>query len=94
LNRYWTYGLWVLVVGFLVAVGLFSGRFVLYLTMRVMILSIFAMGYNLLFGRTACSLSDMPPSMQRAPMGSDWSLSTFTPIRFSGFLWALQQRAY
>jgi len=36
----------------LVAIGLFAGRFVLYLTMRVMLLSIFAMGYNLLLGRT------------------------------------------
>lgn len=36
----------------LIAVGLFAGRFVLYLAMRVMILCIFAMGYNLLLGRT------------------------------------------
>lgn len=36
----------------LVAIGLFAGRFVLYLTMRVMLLSIFALGYNLLLGRT------------------------------------------
>jgi branched-chain amino acid transport system permease protein len=36
----------------LVGIGLFAGRFVLYLTMRVMLLSIFALGYNLLLGRT------------------------------------------
>jgi len=36
----------------LVLIGLFAGRFELYLTSRVMILSIFALGYNLLFGRT------------------------------------------
>ncbi|MEJ2717459.1 MAG: branched-chain amino acid ABC transporter permease [Deltaproteobacteria bacterium] len=45
-----------LIVGLLglvfVAIGLFAGRFVLYLTMRVMLLSIFALGYNLLLGRT------------------------------------------
>jgi branched-chain amino acid transport system permease protein len=33
-------------------IGLFAGRFTVYLTSRVMILAIFAMGYNLLFGRT------------------------------------------
>ncbi len=36
----------------LVGIGLFSGRFTIYLTMRVMILGIFALGYNLLLGRT------------------------------------------
>jgi branched-chain amino acid transport system permease protein len=36
----------------LMAVGLFSGPFLLYLTMRIMIFSIFAMGYNILLGRT------------------------------------------
>ena len=36
----------------LVLIGLFAGRFVVYLTSRVMILSIFALGYNILFGRT------------------------------------------
>jgi branched-chain amino acid transport system permease protein len=36
----------------LVGIGLFSGRFMVYLTMRVMILGIFALGYNLLLGRT------------------------------------------
>jgi branched-chain amino acid transport system permease protein len=36
----------------LILIGLFAGRFVVYLTSRVMILSIFALGYNVLFGRT------------------------------------------
>jgi branched-chain amino acid transport system permease protein len=52
MNRYRTYGLYALMVVCLLGIGLFSGRFVLYLTMRIMILSIFAMGYNVLFGRT------------------------------------------
>ncbi|MBI5570823.1 MAG: branched-chain amino acid ABC transporter permease [Desulfomonile tiedjei] len=52
MNRYRTYIAAVLVLCVLVGIGLFSSRFVLYLTMRVMILSIFAMGYNILFGRT------------------------------------------
>jgi branched-chain amino acid transport system permease protein len=33
-------------------IGLFAGRFTVYLTSRVMILAIFALGYNILFGRT------------------------------------------
>ena len=52
MQRSWT---WVLIAAVLVgllAIGLFSGRFVVYLSMRVMILAIFAMGYNLLLGRT------------------------------------------
>lgn len=52
MNRFWTYGLYGLALICLIGIGLFSGRFVLYLTMRIMILSIFAMGYNVLFGRT------------------------------------------
>jgi branched-chain amino acid transport system permease protein len=52
MNRRLSYGLCIVVLAILAAIGLFAGRFVLYLTMRVMILSIFAMGYNLLFGRT------------------------------------------
>jgi branched-chain amino acid transport system permease protein len=39
-------------VALLVGIGLFTGRFMIYLTMRVMILGIFALGYNLLLGRT------------------------------------------
>lgn len=47
-----TYIIYGLVALALIAIGLFSGRFVLYLTMRVMLLAIFALGYNLLLGRT------------------------------------------
>jgi branched-chain amino acid transport system permease protein len=36
----------------LIGIGLLAGRFTIYLTMRVMILGIFASGYNLLLGRT------------------------------------------
>lgn len=36
----------------LVGIGLFSGRFMIYLTIRVMLLAIFALGYNLLLGQT------------------------------------------
>lgn len=52
MNRAWMYVLAALALAVLVGIGLFSSRFILYLTMRVMILSIFAMGYNILFGRT------------------------------------------
>lgn len=52
MNRYWKYIAVALALAALVAIGYFSSRFMLYLTMRVMILSIFAMGYNILFGRT------------------------------------------
>ncbi|MCK4793569.1 MAG: branched-chain amino acid ABC transporter permease [Desulfobacteraceae bacterium] len=52
MHRYWTSVIIVLLLACLVAIGLFSGRFVVYLTMRVMILAIFALGYNLLLGRT------------------------------------------
>lgn len=47
-----TYALGLVALLGLIGVGFFAGRFVLYLGMRVMILSIFAMGYNVLFGRT------------------------------------------
>jgi branched-chain amino acid transport system permease protein len=50
--RSWRYILGGAVLVALLAVGLFAGRFMVYLTMRIMILSIFAMGYNLLLGRT------------------------------------------
>jgi branched-chain amino acid transport system permease protein len=36
----------------LILIGLFAGRFTVYLTSRVMILAIFALGFNILFGRT------------------------------------------
>jgi branched-chain amino acid transport system permease protein len=52
MNRYWTHIVVAGVLAVLIGIGYFSGRFVLYLTMRVMILAIFAMGYNILFGRT------------------------------------------
>ena len=51
-NRFWTFLVIALVLASLMSIGLFSGRFVVYLTMRVMILAIFAMGYNILLGRT------------------------------------------
>ncbi|KJS31606.1 MAG: hypothetical protein VR64_10735 [Desulfatitalea sp. BRH_c12] len=41
-----------LALAIMILIGLFGSRFVIYLTSRVMILSIFAMGYNVLFGRT------------------------------------------
>jgi branched-chain amino acid transport system permease protein len=41
-----------LMVGVLILIGLFADRFVVYLTSRVMILSIFALGYNVLLGGT------------------------------------------
>ncbi len=51
-HRFVTYGLYGAMVAVLLAIGFFSGRFMLYMTMKVMILAIFAMGYNLLLGRT------------------------------------------
>lgn len=36
----------------LILIGVYGARFTLYLAMRVMILSIFALGYNILFGKT------------------------------------------
>jgi branched-chain amino acid transport system permease protein len=52
MQRTWSILIIVLVLASLILIGLFAGRFTVYLTSRVMILSIFAMGYNLLFGRT------------------------------------------
>ena len=52
MQRSWNIIIAVLTLAGLVVIGLFAGRFVVYLTSRVMILSIFALGYNLLFGRT------------------------------------------
>jgi len=52
MHRFWTYTLIGLILAALVAIGLFSGRFMVYMTMRVLILCIFALGYNLLLGRT------------------------------------------
>jgi branched-chain amino acid transport system permease protein len=42
----------LLIIAVLIGIGLFSGRFMIYLTIRVMLLGIFALGYNLLLGRT------------------------------------------
>ena len=52
MNRYWTYLLLAICVVALVIIPLFAGPFILYIAMRVMILAIFALGYNLLLGRT------------------------------------------
>jgi len=52
MQRSWHYIIAGLALFALVLIGLFAGRFIVYLTSRVMILSIFAMGYNILFGRT------------------------------------------
>jgi branched-chain amino acid transport system permease protein len=52
MNHRWKFILAALALAALIGVGLFASRFALYLAMRVMILSIFAMGYNILFGRT------------------------------------------
>jgi branched-chain amino acid transport system permease protein len=42
----------ILILLALLGIGLFAGRFINYLTMRVMLLGIYALGYNLLLGRT------------------------------------------
>lgn len=52
MNKIWKPLLISVILLALVGIGLFSGRFTIYLTMRVMILGIFALGYNLLLGRT------------------------------------------
>ena len=48
----WNLLLLSLLIVVLVLIGLFADRFTVYLTSRVMILSIFALGYNLLLGGT------------------------------------------
>jgi branched-chain amino acid transport system permease protein len=50
MQRKWNALLLGLMVAVLILIGLFAGRFVVYLTSRVMILSIFALGYNILLG--------------------------------------------
>jgi branched-chain amino acid transport system permease protein len=50
--RSWNTVAAVIVFIALILIGLLAGRVLVYLTSRVMILSIFALGYNLLFGRT------------------------------------------
>ncbi|UCD77045.1 MAG: branched-chain amino acid ABC transporter permease [Desulfobacterales bacterium] len=52
MQRSWNIIITVLVLAALILIGLFAGRFTVYLTSRVMILSIFALGYNILFGLT------------------------------------------
>ncbi len=52
MNRHLTAIATVILLCVLIAVGLFAGRFILYLAIRVMILCIFALGYNILLGRT------------------------------------------
>jgi branched-chain amino acid transport system permease protein len=42
----------VVILTVLILIGLLAGRFTVYLTSRVMILAIFALGYNILLGRT------------------------------------------
>jgi len=52
MKRTWTVVGIALVLAGLIGIGLFGSRFVVYLSMRVLILAIFALGYNLLLGRT------------------------------------------
>lgn len=52
MDRYLRCAAFGLLLAVLIAIGLLSGRFVIYLTMKIMILAIFALGYNLLLGRT------------------------------------------
>jgi branched-chain amino acid transport system permease protein len=52
MNPRWQGVITALAVIVLIGIGLFGGRFAVYLTSRVMILSIFALGYNVMFGQT------------------------------------------
>ena len=52
MHRSWNMIITALALTVLILIGLFAGRFTVYLTSRVMILSIFALGYNILFART------------------------------------------
>lgn len=52
MNRYLQAAIAGLALIALILIGVFGSRFIIYMTSRVMILSIFAMGYNVLFGRT------------------------------------------
>ena len=52
MHRSWNVIIALLALTVLILIGLFAGRFTVYLTSRVMILAIFALGYNILFGRT------------------------------------------
>ena len=44
-----------------------AGRFWQYLTLNILLLSLFSLSFNLLFGMTGLLSSDMPPSMRPAP---------------------------
>ena len=52
MHRSWNMLIAAVALTVLILIGLFAGRFTVYLTSRVMILAIFALGYNILFGRT------------------------------------------
>jgi branched-chain amino acid transport system permease protein len=52
MSRKATYAIYLAIILGLAVLGLVADRFVIYLTMRVMLLAIFALGYNLLLGRT------------------------------------------
>lgn len=52
MNRYVQVGIAGITLVTLILIGVFGSRFVIYMASRVMILSIFALGYNVLFGRT------------------------------------------
>jgi branched-chain amino acid transport system permease protein len=52
MKKFWTPFFTLLILLTLIGIGLFTGRFMTYLTMRVMLLGIYALGYNLLLGRT------------------------------------------
>jgi branched-chain amino acid transport system permease protein len=52
MKKPWGTLLIILTICSLIGLGIFSGRFLIYLTIRVMLLGIFALGYNLLLGRT------------------------------------------
>jgi len=52
MSRKATYAIYLAIILGLAVLGLVADRFVIYLAMRVMLLAIFALGYNLLLGRT------------------------------------------
>lgn len=52
MKRYIIPILWLILIAGLSILGIYGSRFHIYIAMRVMILGIFAMGYNLLFGLT------------------------------------------
>jgi branched-chain amino acid transport system permease protein len=52
MKKFWNAFIIIVILLSLLGIGLFAGRFINYLTMRVMLLGIYALGYNLLLGRT------------------------------------------